>query len=404
MTEYSVVECGSNESSRAPLSTRRIALIISNLEYGGAQRQVVALANSLSKRNIAVHLITLSSIAPLAVELTSQVAWQVIGKEHKYDVTVVTRLAKYLRQHAVDLIHSFLFDAEIAARVAARLAQTRVVLGSERNTDYAIKGNQRLAYWATKKLRHGCIANSKAGALFNAQALGYPERHYQVVYNGVDSQRFRTMDRSVARTDLGLDYLAGETFLIGIFGSFKQQKNHQMFLRTARLILDAGYDVHFLIVGDELAGGTQGSNKNKTSVVALLHELQLEDRCIFLGNRGDLEAVYPACNVTVLSSRYEGMPNVAIEAMACGVPVVATGVSDNAIIIPHGQCGFIVDVDDDADMCRQICKLIDEPSLCSQLGRQARNWVTKEFSIAKLANNTIRAYEYFLDAAEPASS
>ncbi len=102
-----------------------------------------------------------------------------------------------------------------------------------------------------------------------------------------------------------------------------------------------------LMVGDQLAGNVQwlgnikGTEQYRARMQALIDELGIHERCAFLGNRNDMERIYPACDITALSSAHEGMPNVLLESMACGVPVVATNISDNSHIVKEGETGFL---------------------------------------------------------------
>src|SRR5262245_47304943 len=109
-------------------------MVISDLEFAGAQRQVVELANYIDSRQFDVHVCSLADYVPLAGALWDRdKRLHIIRKRGKFDLTVVWRLAHLLRQLQADIVHGFLFDAEIAARLAGRLARKPVVIGSERN-------------------------------------------------------------------------------------------------------------------------------------------------------------------------------------------------------------------------------------------------------------------------------
>jgi glycosyltransferase involved in cell wall biosynthesis len=310
----------------------RVLLVISNLEFGGAQRQVVELANQMSADGNLVHVCSLSSYVPLASSLhESEQRLHVINKQFMFDASVVPRLAALLRRGRYDVVHSFLFDAEIAVRLAGRLAGTALIVGSERNTDYRLKKRQLLAY----RLSRGCvdlmIANSSAGAAFNSRTLDQDPGMYRVVHNGVDTKAFSPGDGRAMRRELGLDEHAP---VVGMFASFKAQKNHPLLFAAARHVLARIPAARFLLVGDELYAGMHGSDDYKRMVNELVDSLGIRSSCVFLGNRADVSRLYPACDVTVLPSLFEGTPNVALESMASGVPVVATDVSDNATGIP----------------------------------------------------------------------
>jgi glycosyltransferase involved in cell wall biosynthesis len=103
--------------------------------------------------------------------------------------------------------------------------------------------------------------------------------------------------------------------------------------------------------------------------------------------------VYNACDVTVLTSSREGTPNVLLESMACGVPVVATDVADNAHLVPDGRVGFIVPLGDTAALADRVCRLLEDAPRRREMGEAARAWVQREFSSAALARKTEAVYE-----------
>jgi glycosyltransferase involved in cell wall biosynthesis len=376
-------------------------LVISNLEFGGAQRQVIDLANSVDPASMDVHVCSLSSYVPLASGLhESERRLHIVEKRSKYDTTVPLRLAGLLRRLGADVVHAYLFDSEIAARVAGLLAGTPLVVGSERNTDYHLKRVQLAAYRVTRRLVDLVVANSRAGAEFNRRVLGQPASIYRVIHNGVDTDRFHVADGAAIRQELGLT--PGEP-VVGMFGSFKEQKNHPLFFDAAGRVARTFPNARFLLVGDQLYGGMHGSDAYHQRILSLVDTLDIRDRCLFVGNRNDVERLYPACDVTVLPSLFEGTPNVALESMACGVPVIATDVSDNATIIPDGRAGFVVPLGDAARLAARIEQVLGDRDLRTSLALAARTWVHDEFSTARLAQKTEAVYREGLAARRPRS-
>lgn len=373
------------------MNRRCIVLAVSNLEFGGAQRQVVEQANSMDPDRYDVHVCSLSSYVPLADSLRDRDRrLHIIQKKFKFDVTVPLRMAKLLRELRADIVHGFLFDAAIAARVAGRLARTPVVIGSERNTNYHIKRRRLLAYRLTKSWVDLIVANSSAGAEFNRKMLGHAPHQYRVVHNGVDTKRFCPADASAARKELGL---TPDEKLVGMFASYKQQKNHPMFFNAAKRVLQRVPSAKFMLVGDELHTGLQGTDEYKQKIRTLVSELGIESRCLFLGNRRDVPDLYRACDITVLPSFYEGTPNVLLESMASGVPGVATDVSDNRYVMPDGKAGFIVNLGDEAGLAERLVRLLTDDAFRQQMGRQAREWVEQEFSSERLASKIAAVYD-----------
>jgi glycosyltransferase involved in cell wall biosynthesis len=373
-----------------------VVLVIDNLEYGGAQRQVIELANHIDPSRFDVHICSLSEYVPLADRMVDRERrLHVITKQWKYDVTVVPRLATLLHRLKADIVHGYLFAAEIAARLAGRLARTPLIFGSERNTDYHLKRRQLLTYRLTRDCMDLLVANSNAGAQFDCRLLGYYPSQCRVIHNGVDTQRFRPHDEQAFRHELGI---GNQEFVVGMFASFKKQKNHQLLFCAARRVLQRLPQTRLLLVGDELYGGMYGSDDYKRDMDRLVDELAIRERCLFLGNRRDVERLYCVCDLTVLPSLFEGTPNVALESMACGVPVIATQVSDNSLIIPDGRVGYVIPLGDEVALSERICQLLEDSAQRLQMGREARTWVEAEFSIARLIDKTAKVYQDALDS------
>jgi glycosyltransferase involved in cell wall biosynthesis len=130
---------------------------------------------------------------------------------------------------------------------------------------------------------------------------------------------------------------------------------------------------------------------------AAIRDMGIERSVVLTGNRNDPVNVYNGCDLTVLTSRREGTPNVLLESMACGVPVVATNVSDNALVVPDGEVGCIVPDGDDAALADCVLRLLRNPSLLRRLSVNARRWVSSEFSIEALVRKTREVYMLLLN-------
>ena len=379
-----------------------IVLVIDNLEYGGAQRQVVELANHIDPARFDLHICSLSDYVPLAERLVDRERrLHIITKRWKYDVTVVPRLALLLHRLKADIVHGYLFAAEITARLAGRLARTPLIFGSERNTDYLLKRRQLITYRLTRGCMDLLVANSCAGSQFDCRLLGYHPSQCRVIYNGVDTQRFMPHDEQALRRELGI---GEEEYVVGMFASFKEQKNHPLLFRAARRVLQRLPQTRLLLVGDQLYGGMYGSDDYKRATDRLVDELGIRERCLFLGNRRDVERLYCVCDLTVLPSLFEGTPNVALESMACGIPVIATNVSDNAQVIPDGRVGYVVPLGDEVALGERICQLLEDETQRRKMGQEARIWVESEFSLARLVDKTARVYQEALDSLDVAAA
>lgn len=362
--------------------------MISNLTFGGAERQVVEIANHLESEGLEVHVCILSEHAPLASRLSLPTRLHKIPKAHKYDFSVVFALRRLIRRLEIDVVHGFLFDAEIASRLAGWFTQA-MVIGSERNSQYRYGRTHYYAYRLTSNLAMMCIANSKAGKKLNQETFGRPDPYYKVIYNGVDLERFKVRDPNWERCNLTP---INTKFTIGMVGSFKPQKNHHYLLDVIDELRQKRSDFVVLIAGTTIFEGDDESSEYLAGIRQRIDKLGLGQFIRLVGAIEHVEYFYPLCDLTILTSKHEGTPNVALESLACGVPVVATDVADNAYVIPDGVVGYVAPGDDAGQFSDAIEKVLADIDLRTQLSTAAREWVASEFSTHDMAHNFELAY------------
>lgn len=373
-----------------------VLLLTGGLTYGGAERQVVELANSLDQEKFNTFVCSLTGYNPLSINLRSE--FVVILKKSKYDLSVIPRLRRIVSERRVDIIHSFLFDANIAARLCRGVRSGPIIISSERNSNYKESILHRLTERVTRPLMSLMVSNSVAGQQFCIHSRGMRKDQTAVVHNGVDLQRFQK-DLESGRALRQELRLTDSCRLVGMIGNYKAQKNHRIFVLMAAKLASDHSDVNFLIVGNPLEGSLEANDVfNKTK--ALSSSLGLADRIKFLSGRDDMVAVYNACDVTVLPSSREGTPNVMLESMACGTPVVASDVADNAFVLRDNVDGRIVGLRDDESTAIEfsgaVQALLSDRGKCTKMGVAARERVEKEFSLARLAEKTANIYTSLL--------
>jgi glycosyltransferase involved in cell wall biosynthesis len=365
----------------------RVLFLASGLHYGGAERQIVELARRLDRSRFTPLLCALDGVDTLA-QGCPDIPVLPLKKRHKYDVALVSRARRLLREHRIDLVHSFLFDAEMVGRLAGRWARVGAIVASERNSGYAPRGVKDLLL----RLTGGCfdlmIANSEAGKQYNIARLGVAPDRIRVIYNGVESERFRPHDVSGVRGAAGIPE---DGPLVGMFASFKAQKNHEMFVRVIERVSSQVPGARFLFVAHQPPGDPVAEARRQ-QIEAALEATGARARCHFLLDRPDVEDLYAICALTVLTSDREGVPNVVLESMSTGVPVVATDVADNRLIIREGVSGHVVAPNDDAAMADRVVALLTNEDRRRALGEGARREAVTRFSPDLLARLTEAVY------------
>jgi glycosyltransferase involved in cell wall biosynthesis len=367
-----------------------VMLLVSSLEHGGAERQVIELFRGLDRTRFTPLICCLADDVPL-IRQFPDVAPHVIvvPKRWKYDLTTISRVAAVVRERRIELIHAFLFDAEMAARAIKRLGWVSCVVASERNSDYSLGRLKFECLRRTSGWFDAMIANSAAGKRFNVETLGIASDKVHVIRNGVDVRRFQPTDGAAFRERIGVNAQAP---LVGMVASFKRQKRQEDFIRVAAQLRSRWPHARFVCVGEPLRDNQQGAEDYYQETRRLVDELGLQDYVIFAGPQQDMPAVYSACDVTVLPSSREGTPNAVLESMACGVPVVASTAGDNSAIVKDGVTGFVIPIGDVAALSRSLMALLEDERLRRHMGTRAREWVTEEFSTDALARRTEDVY------------
>lgn len=352
-----------------------VCLLISSLEYGGAERQVVEMFRSFDRTRVRPIICSLSDKVPLAESVRDhREDLHIVRKRWRFDFTTVFRVASLLRRERINVVHAFLFDAEIVARLAAPLAGVRVVVASERNCEHERSTLNNVALRLTQPLVDEVVANSFAGREFTLRTAGIDPSRVEVVHNGVDVARFHP-DRDAGQAFRARVGIPHNALVVGMVGNYKRQKAHDIFLRMAAQIAQHRADAFFLIVGGPTGGDLAPSHTYKAEIEKMATTLGIGDHCRFLENERDMPAVYNACDVTALLSRREGTPNVLLESMACGVPVVASRVADNAVLVGDESVGLIVPVDDSMAATvaveQLLARQVSRPQVCDAARQRA---------------------------------
>jgi glycosyltransferase involved in cell wall biosynthesis len=321
----------------------RVLFVISELTFGGAQKQVVELARQLVRHGHDAAIYTLNEDVPRAKELEgSGVELVVDQKRMRLDPAVLGRLRDKIRTWKADIVHGFLFDGDIYARIAA-FGTGVPVLNSERSDNYTISRTQKIAHQLTKPLVDGVVANSNSGSRFAQKLYGYRPSQMHVVWNGMRIDDFEKRGESGA--DHKREFFGpGEHKVACLVGAIKPAKDYPLALDVAKELVEMDPSWRVLFIGDQLSkkvdygvGKDSDSGDYKAMAMAHYERIGHHDRIKWAGERKDAPAIVKQCDVLFMTSRWEGFPNVVLEAMVLGTPVVSTEYSDIRHILPRTE-------------------------------------------------------------------
>jgi glycosyltransferase involved in cell wall biosynthesis len=375
----------------------RVLFIISELTFGGAQKQVVALSRELVRRGNEAAIYTLNRDVPRAAELDgSGVELVVDQKRWKLDPAVLARLRGFIARWRPDVVHGFLFDGDIYARLAAA-GMGVPVLNSERSDNYTLSRVQHLAHRLTRTLVHGVVANTRSGSAFAQRLYGYAPDTMHVVTNGV---RLEEIERQAeTAVDFRRDFFGpGEHRIACLVGAIKPSKDYHLALDAAASLVRASPEWRVLFIGDQLtppatyrANAGCDSSTYKAQVVRHHARLGMGEKLRFAGERSDVYAIVKQCDVLFSTSSNEGFPNVVLEAMALGVPVASTDYSDIRHILPHPE--QVVRVRTPEAVARAI---LDVHERREAVAADQKRWVREHASIETATQELERVYQHYV--------
>lgn len=357
----------------------RICYIIPSLGIGGTERQLVHLIRGLSTRHDIVVICTRHDGA-LAGDVRRLATLKVLSAFSGWDFRITRSVSKILRAHQPDVVHSFMFGFDYPVNVAAQSARVPAIISSRRQLATWKKPRHVRVQQKANELVSGIVANSQAVATYAQEQEGSPASLYHVIHNGIDPTAFEsTADLKLVRVRYKIPF---HTEVIGIVANFSPVKDHDLFVRIARELARRRPDVHFLLVG---------SGDLRAKIERDLARSGLKDRVTLSRTMVELPDLYKLMSVCVLCSKVEGFPNVLMEAMAAGTPVVAPNVGGIPELVQHGETGILVDSREPGDYADAIERILGDEALRASLTANARAHIESRHSIEGM----VRAYEEY---------
>lgn len=366
----------------------RLVFFSGFLGFGGSERQLFLLLSHFDRRLFDIHIVVFNPSpnetyqGPL--EQLGVRVWQIppavrgIGPRLRF-------LAGLLRQLKPDIVHSWTFHDNVYAGITGRIARARLCWGSLRNAYHATEVQKlpavyrQLALYLVPKI----MVNSNVLA-DELVAAGYRRERVLVLPNCVAAAPAGLPAADLA--DLGL---TDQHQVVGIVGNLRYQKNHLLFVRGMAKVCAQFEQARGLIVGQPLPLNPGVAEE----IVATIAAEGLQDKLILAGFRPDVPAVMQRLDVLAMTSHYEGMPNVVMEAMAAARPVVATRVGGVPDLIEQGVNGFIVSPNDPDQFAEAVAKLLSRPEQAKMMGAAGRRIVDQKFSCPALSQQLQNLYQ-----------
>jgi len=362
----------------------RVLHILSSSGVGGTEVSTLRLACE-TRRELQTSFCLLADRGPIseAIEHEGFPLEHVPAGSPGEAIRALPTLLRLLRRSDAQIVHTYGLRAHLLGRAVGRLAGKGCIVGGLRSlTGTSSQGERWLCLdRLTFGLSRGYISNSQA-ALEQFAEKGYPRERLWCIHNGIDLEHFRPADdqeRRAARAQLGV---GDGRFVLACVASLRAVKNHRLLLEAI-----ACMECHPLLL---LIG--EGALRNDLERLVSNHGLA--DRVRFVGPlvTAELPAHLAAADACVLTSEAEGLPTSLLEAMACGLPVIATNVGGVSELVVNGETGSLVSSGDADGLCRALNELATDPERRRRMGRAGRARAEADFSLRRMADGYVDLY------------
>jgi glycosyltransferase involved in cell wall biosynthesis len=375
-------------------SDLHVLFVTQSLELGGTEKQVVALADRLNTHRISCSIFTFQKDGALKEEVQSKRIRLYTGGLSKGDIprrcwkiaAAQWKLVRCIREVKPTVLHAYLplttFLGAVAAEVAGvpRIIISKRALGTHQDRHPLLRIVDRLA----NALSDIITVNSKAVWRDTIQRDHVAPSKLRLIYNGIDYAKIdRVGSTNLSRLKRDLKIGANEKIILNV-ANYIPYKGHFDLLRAAHIVLREAPESKFLLVGEDrgLLGQLQ----------VMAAELGIQRQALFLGKRQDIRELLTISHVSVSASHEEGFSNAILEAMAAGLPVVATDVGGSPEAVLEGITGWLVPPRRPDILASRILSLLKNADQASAFGQRGRMRIQKSFSMNRMVESHLDLY------------
>lgn len=343
--------------------------------YAGTEKHLLSIASNIDRRRFVPHVCCFYGSKKIMESFEQRdVVCEKFDMERIYGLKALTnvwRIRKYIKHNRIKILQTFHPNADVFGPIAGRLSGVSVIISSRRDL-----GLYRKNITVQKGINHfvqRMIASSKAVKKVIIEKENVSEDKVKVIYNGIDTEYYKPERRKSSwRSRIGLQ---DSQFVVTIVANLYKIKGVEYFVRAASLIAQQIPESRFIVIGD----GTE-----KDYLMKLAITLGISEKIIFVGNIGNIKDYLTASDVYVCSSLSEGFSNSILEAMAMGLPVVATDVGGNREAIVDNESGFLVPSLDYRGIASKVIELYRNHDLKNEMGAKGRIIVEERFTFERM--------------------
>ena len=359
----------------------KVTQIIHSLNPGGLENGIINLVNNMDDFKFENTICCLTQGGDFEKRLNKNIKVSKMFKKPGNDYQLYIKLIKYLKEIKPTIVHTRNW-AGMDGIIAAKMARVPIIIHGEHGFEIADLISQNRKRKFIRKLvlstmvdKIVTVSKNLKNRLINEIKIK-PEKIIHIP-NGVDTNKFNIYRKEFTRKKFGFKK---EDFIIGIVARLDPIKNHKTLISAFKEIVTIHPNTNLVIVGD---GSLRNKLENQT------YQLGIKNKVIFMGERDNVPEILKTFDVFVLPSLNEGMSNTILEAMATGIPVIASNVGGNPELVIDGRTGFLFPTNDVESLVQKIKTYILHPELKQKHGYNAHKRVEEKFSLDQM----VRRYE-----------
>jgi sugar transferase (PEP-CTERM/EpsH1 system associated) len=299
-----------------------------------------------------------------------------------FDFSILRELCALVRRERIEVLHSH-NGCSVYGAIAGRIGRVKGIVHTDHGRLVPDKWSSMLEDRLASYIVDKYVAVSDRLHDYLLRTVRIPKRKLTTITNGVETARFRPFTKElITRMKLSLN-LPKDCLIIGTVCRLDYVKNLPFMVETLKEVLKEEGRLKMLIVGDGPA---------RNSLEETIRACGLIDRIYLLGERGDVEQLMPAFDIFVLPSLSEGTSMTLLEAMSCGVPVIASDVGGNSKIVREGENGFLFKLEEPEMLCNRVKQMLRIEKLREEMGKLGRQTAEREFSIDRMLGDYVGVY------------
>ncbi len=362
----------------------KVLHILDTLNRGGIQTLVLDVCRNAKANNLDLTFVATGG-GNLEEEFRSSGAEFIsLPRRAPFDLKLILGLHKVIKEHDVQIVHTHQAVEALHAYFAAFGTKAKTVLSF--HLCEVDRKNRAALKFLSQRLSANVACSEDILKCLAAKGGFDTTRNFQVIYNGVDAKELRSAHGNL-RAELGL---ADNELLLGMVGNFYpgRRKDHMTVCKALPSLFRQVPNANFVFAG----GRYEAAPHVYDECVNYCRDKGISNQVHFLGDRSDIPNVLGSLDIFVLSSLWEGLPLACIEAMMMGLPVVVSDIGSLLEVSGGGTYASVFRTKDADDLTHKLLALINDPARRAELGAQAQEWATAQFSIESHIRNLTKLY------------